>query len=45
MSTPRVRRHRNARGKIGQEAVEAGRNRVQGKIGQPALGMIKSLTD
>ncbi len=32
-------------GKIGEQAVQARGNRVQGKIGQSALCVIKSLTD
>src|SRR6185503_7282288 len=32
-------------GKIGQQAVETRRNRVEREVGQPPLGVIKSLTD
>ena len=32
-------------GKIGKQAIQSGRNGVEGKIGETALRMIKSLTD
>src|SRR6185295_19808797 len=32
-------------GKIGQETVKAGGNSIESKVGEPALRVIKSLTD